>query len=154
MPSQLAVEGDWSNAAFFLTVGALSPKGMKIMGMNPESHQGDRAVLDILRRFGAECVWDGENLLIRRGALRGQGIDAAPQYKRNRIANQSEQVQMVMQEAEYLDDTTLLTLLPNITPDMIPEILARRDAQDNSRFEDGPENAQNSPNQVDDTAEV
>ena len=78
MPSQLAVEGDWSNAAFFLTLGALSPKGMKIMGMNPESHQGDRAVLDILRRFGAECVWDGENLLIRRGALRGQGIDAAP----------------------------------------------------------------------------
>ena len=78
MPARLTVEGDWSNAAFFLTLGALSPKGMKIMGMNPTSHQGDRAVLDILRRFGAEYIWDGDNLLIRRGSLRGQSIDAAP----------------------------------------------------------------------------
>ena len=78
MPSRLTVEGDWSNAAFFLTVGALSPLGMKIMGMNPESHQGDRAVLDILRGFGAECIWEGDDLLIRRGSLRGQDIDAAP----------------------------------------------------------------------------
>ena len=78
MPARLTVEGDWSNAAFFLTVGALSPGGMKIMGLNPESHQGDRAVLDILGRFGAEYVWDGGDLLIRRGVLRGQCIDAAP----------------------------------------------------------------------------
>ena len=78
MPARLAVEGDWSNAAFFLTVGALSPNGMKLMGMNRESHQGDRAVLDILHRFGAEYFWDGDDLLIRRGSLRGQDIDAAP----------------------------------------------------------------------------
>ena len=78
MPVRFAVEGDWSNAAFFLTLGALSSNGMKLMGMNTESHQGDRAVLDILRRFGAEYFWEGDDLLIRRGPLRGQDIDAAP----------------------------------------------------------------------------
>lgn len=77
LPARVDVEGDWSNAAFFLAVGALSPLGMKIMGMNRSSAQGDRAVLEILRRFGAETYWDGDDLLIRRGALRAQTIDAA-----------------------------------------------------------------------------
>lgn len=79
--------------------------------------------------------------------LRLVGIEGAtPQFKRNRISNQSEQVTNVMQEAQFLDDQTVLELLPNITPDMIPEILARRDAQDYGRFEDetAPD-AQNGP---------
>lgn len=75
---ETAVEGDWSNAAFFLSIGALSEQGMKVMGMNPDSSQGDRAALDILRAFGAESFWDGKNLLIRRGDLRAQTIDAGP----------------------------------------------------------------------------
>lgn len=66
-----------------------------------------------------------------------QGIEGMPQFKRNRISNQSEQVQMVISEAEYLDDETVLSLLPNITPDMIPEILARKDAQDATRWTEG-----------------
>ena len=76
--------------------------------------------------------------------LRLNGLEGTPQFKRNRIANQTEQVTNVIQEAPYLDDQTILELLPNITPDMIPEILARRDAQDSVRFEDEPE-VQNNP---------
>ena len=57
-----------------------------------------------------------------------QGLEGTPQFKRNRIANQAEQIEMVMAEANYLDDQTVLELLPNITPDMIETILARRDA--------------------------
>lgn len=62
------------------------------------------------------------------------GLEGVPQFKRNRISNQTEQVNMVIAEAQYLDDETVLSLLPNITPDMIPEILARRDAQDTARW--------------------
>ena len=58
--------------------------------------------------------------------LRLQGIEATPQFKRNRISNQAEQVQMVMQEANYLDDESVLDLLPNINPDMKEQILLRR----------------------------
>lgn len=62
------------------------------------------------------------------------GLEGTPQFKRNRISNQSEQITNVMQEAQFLDDETILSLLPNITPDMIPVILARKDAQDASRW--------------------
>ena len=78
LPAALTVESDWSNAAFFLAVGALSPEGMKVIGLNPRSSQGDRAVLRILREFGAELAEDGEDLWIRRGDLRALTIDAAP----------------------------------------------------------------------------
>ena len=78
LPETLTVEGDWSNAAFFLALGALSPQGMKVMGMDRRSSQGDRAVLEILRRFGAEIAEEGTDLLISRGTLRAQVIDAAP----------------------------------------------------------------------------
>ena len=66
--------------------------------------------------------------------LRLQGLEGTPQFKRNRISNQTEQVTNVMQEAQFLDDQTILELLPNITNDMIPEILARKDAQDAQRW--------------------
>ena len=41
------VEGDWSQAAFFLAMG------VEVKGLNPASHQGDRAVVDILARLNA-----------------------------------------------------------------------------------------------------
>lgn len=73
-----------------------------------------------------------------RRVLELMGIDDVPQFKRSRITNQLEQVQMVMLEADHLDDETVLQKLPNVTVDEVADILARRDAQDNSRFEDGP----------------
>ena len=45
-----------------------------------------------------------------------------------------EQVQLVMLEAEHLDDETLLNKLPNITPDEVKDILKRRDEQDAERL--------------------
>lgn len=65
--------------------------------------------------------------------LKLQGIEATPIFKRNRISNQSEQVSMIMSQAEVLDVETMLELLPNITNDMIPEILARRAAENADR---------------------
>lgn len=62
------------------------------------------------------------------GLLQLVGIEDTPEFKRNRIANQMEEVEMVMMEANYLDDETVLDLLPNITPDMKDTILKRRDA--------------------------
>ena len=73
----------------------------------------------------AECV---------RQLLALQGIDDYPQFKRNRISNQLEQVQMVMLEAEYLDEETVLNKLPNITPDEVEGIMQRKGEQERSRF--------------------
>lgn len=76
-----------------------------------------------------------------RQVLSLQGIDDFPVFKRNRISNQMEQVQMVMMEAQYLDDETILQKLPNISVDEVEGILLRRGADSESRFEEeGPEN--------------
>lgn len=74
--------------------------------------------------------------------LKLQGIEATPTFKRNRISNQTEQVNMIMSQAEILDVETMLELSPNITTDMIPEILARRAAENADRtpvIDDGDE---------------
>lgn len=67
--------------------------------------------------------------------LRVAGLpEDTPSFKRNRISNQYEQVQMVMLEAEYLDDETLLSKLPNITPDEVEKIMEQRAETEQSRF--------------------
>ena len=78
MPVDLQVEADYSNGAFFLCMGALSTLGVQVKGLSPASSQGDRAILDILRRFGAEIEEENGSIRIRRGQLRAQVIDAAP----------------------------------------------------------------------------
>lgn len=62
------------------------------------------------------------------------GVEDTPVFKRNRISNQREQVDIVMLEAQYLDEETLLQKLPNITVDEIPGILARKDMENVGRF--------------------
>ena len=78
LPEHVEAEGDWSNAAFFLCAGALSPAGVSVAGLYRDSAQGDRAVLDILRAMGAEVTAEEETVTVRRGALRGVTIDARP----------------------------------------------------------------------------
>ena len=58
-----------------------------------------------------------------------QGIEDTPVFVRNRISNIKEQVEIVMAEAAYLDDETVLRKLPNVTPDEVAEILRRKDAE-------------------------
>ncbi len=46
-PGKIAVEGDWSNAAFFLAARSLG-SDLNILGLDPSSPQGDRAISEIL----------------------------------------------------------------------------------------------------------
>ncbi len=58
-----------------------------------------------------------------------QGIEATPVFSRNRISNVKEQVEVVVMEAEWLDEETVLRKLPNVTPDEVAAIMERRDAE-------------------------
>ena len=53
-PGTCKVEGDWSNAAFWLTAGVLGKEAVQVTGLNPNSAQGDRKIVELLRRFGAK----------------------------------------------------------------------------------------------------
>ena len=52
-PGDVQVEGDWSNAAFWLAAGALGGSGVSVMGLDALSPQGDRQVLAALAILGA-----------------------------------------------------------------------------------------------------
>ena len=78
LPAELQVEGDFSNAAFFLCIGALSEEGVLVEGLNLATSQGDKAVLDCLKAYGAEVTLGETFATVRGGHLRGITIDAAP----------------------------------------------------------------------------
>ena len=78
LPDGLAAEGDWSGAAFFLCAGALSEAGILAQGLTAFSSQADKAVLEILRRFGASITQQPDGIFVKRGALHGISIDAGP----------------------------------------------------------------------------
>lgn len=75
---ELSVEGDYSNAAFFLCAGALSERGIRVTGLDPQSRQGDRAIVPLLEEMGAQVASDGSSVTVKRDALHGITIDASP----------------------------------------------------------------------------
>ena len=77
LPRRVRVEGDWSNAAFFLCAGAFSRRGVRVTGLDMHSAQGDRAVLSLLRGFGAAVEELPDGACVRSAALHAQEIDAA-----------------------------------------------------------------------------
>ena len=62
------------------------------------------------------------------------GFEDEPIFQRSRISNQAEQVEMVVQEAQWLDNATILRKLPNIRPDEVAAILEAMEAEDMGRF--------------------
>lgn len=83
-----------------------------------------------------ECADDYEYQIIEfiQQLLALTGISDNPTFKRNRIANQYEQTQMVMLAATYIDEQTVLEKLPWLTPDEVQTILDRKDGEDMERF--------------------
>lgn len=74
-PGFIRAEGDWSGAAFFLAAGALSGE-VTVTGLNPGSPQGDKAIVSLLRRFGADVEVSGDAITVRHtGRLRACEID-------------------------------------------------------------------------------
>lgn len=75
-PGKAVVEGDWSNAAFWLCAGALGAP-VTVTGLNPHSLQGDKAVLELLTAFGAKVAQNGDAVTVSPAPLRAVEIDAA-----------------------------------------------------------------------------
>lgn len=70
------VEGDFSQAAFWLTAGAL---GSEIIckGLASDSLQGDKVIVDIIERMGGRIEASGNKLGSRPSNIRGITIDAS-----------------------------------------------------------------------------
>ncbi len=72
----IAVEGDWSQAAFW-TVGGSLGEEVVCEGVDGASLQGDRAVIEIMRRMGANLQEQDGGVRVSGGVTRATLIDAA-----------------------------------------------------------------------------
>ncbi|HHT83059.1 MAG: 3-phosphoshikimate 1-carboxyvinyltransferase [Christensenellales bacterium] len=69
-------EGDFSNAAFFLCAGALSGK-IQIKGLDKHSLQGDKEIINILRKMGAGFEETKDGYIVETKELKGIEIDGS-----------------------------------------------------------------------------
>jgi len=75
-PKAVRVNGDWSNAAFWLSMGAIGKKPVTCTGLDPVSRQGDRAIIGLLTHMGARVICENSEVTVFPGILRGIEIDA------------------------------------------------------------------------------
>lgn len=60
-PGTVTVEGDWSNAAFFLAAGAIG-NSVKMTGLRQDSPQGDRAAAELLPALDEKQTVDASDI--------------------------------------------------------------------------------------------
>ena len=72
---QFEPEGDWSNMATFLVLGAVAGE-IVIKGLNPNSVQGDREILTILQSAGAIIEQENGKIRVKKSELKGFTFNA------------------------------------------------------------------------------
>ncbi len=75
VPTRLEVEGDWSSASYFLALGAFSQEGITVANLSTATLQGDRVILDFLRRAGAVVRVNGNVVTVSEGKLKAIRAD-------------------------------------------------------------------------------
>ena len=69
-------DGDWSQAAFFMVLGAIGSK-VTVKGVAKDSTQGDKKCAEILARFGAKVTQLDNEGTVEKGKLKAITIDAS-----------------------------------------------------------------------------
>lgn len=69
-------DGDWSQAAFFMVLGAIGGK-VTVKGVAKDSTQGDKKCAEILAEFGAKVTQSDNEVTVEKGDLKAITIDAS-----------------------------------------------------------------------------
>jgi 3-phosphoshikimate 1-carboxyvinyltransferase len=75
IPTSIEIESDWSSASYFLALGALSDEGVIIHNLNSQSLQGDRVMLDFLRKMSVSVNIHGTDVTVKHHQLKGIRAD-------------------------------------------------------------------------------
>lgn len=70
------VEGDWSQAAFFLVAGAIGGN-VTVKGLDFNSAQGDKDIVDVIKKFGGNVERGEDSVTCIAGELTGADVDAS-----------------------------------------------------------------------------
>lgn len=71
----VVAEGDWSNEAFFLVLGAIAGE-ITVNGLNPDSVQGDKKIIEVLKSAGAQVCISGQAVTVKKNTLKAFTFDA------------------------------------------------------------------------------
>ncbi|MCU0327622.1 MAG: hypothetical protein MUE53_01420 [Chitinophagales bacterium] len=67
----VVIENDWSSASFWIVLSVVLGEG-SLTGLNPNSLQSDKAILNLLDQISVKYLWDETKLhIIRQGRIRG-----------------------------------------------------------------------------------
>lgn len=75
-PTDYSVEGDYSQAAFHLVNGVLNGF-VKVNNMNHDSKQGDKAVIDIIKKMKGKVIFTEEGYITEKTQTYGTTIDVS-----------------------------------------------------------------------------
>lgn len=75
-PQHYQIEADYSQAAFWLVAAALNGE-ITCKGLNPNSKQGDRFIIDILKKAGARIEQYDQNIKVTRSDLDCFDVDVS-----------------------------------------------------------------------------
>lgn len=75
-PARYRVEGDYSQAAFWIA-GGLMGEGLILKDLAEHSEQGDQRILQIVRDMGGQLEWKDGDLIVHPSQTHGAVIDAA-----------------------------------------------------------------------------
>lgn len=75
-PKTVNVDGDWSAAAFFLVGGAIGGD-VTVNDVQMNSAQGDKAIVEILRSFGADVAVHENSVRVKVSSLKACSIDVS-----------------------------------------------------------------------------
>lgn len=102
---RVAVEGDFSAAAYPAAAAALTGGSMRLTGLRRDSVQGDRRFLDVLAEMGAGVAWDGDAVTVTGGSLTGLTRD---------LSDVPDQVPTLAAVAPFAAGTTRITDVPHL----------------------------------------
>ncbi len=92
------VEGDWSQAAFFLAAGVINGD-ITLKGLNINGAQGDKEIVNVLKRFGAEIEISENTICAKKSNLKGIKVN---------VSNMPDTVPSIAVVAAFAEGTTLI----------------------------------------------
>lgn len=75
-PTTATIEGDWSQACFYLAAGAMGGE-LELSNLNFNSSQGDIKAIELFKKFGANITVKDDILYVKPSELKGQNIDCS-----------------------------------------------------------------------------
>jgi 3-phosphoshikimate 1-carboxyvinyltransferase len=73
--AEMSIPADFSSATFFLCAGAITDSNVELGGLDMGDTQGDKQVVDVLRKMGADVEVLPAGIRIRGNALQGIELD-------------------------------------------------------------------------------